>query len=230
MSSFFSLLLLLFFFFFFFFFFLFFFSSTRERSKPTTDAHCEPAPLRFLSSSSLPPFLLFPLSRGLFGRERSSGRPRREREGEREKRRNSTSWPKLFSEIRRFFRASSEMIFARINPYGRHGNRSASALSTPDVQSLGSRPPESSNGRGGLLPRLQLRVSANAFLPFFFPESLYTRPYLSTSLLPSSTCLYEIPHFHLLLRWKQMYSRISSFTKRVRVPSSSFCFSSLNSM
>ena len=151
----------------------------------------------------LPPFL--PLSRGLFGRERSTGRPRREREGEREKRRNPTSWPKLFSEIRRFFRASSEMIFARINPYGRHGNRSASALSTPDVQSLGSRPPESSNGRGGLLPRLQLRVSANAFLPFFFPESLYTRPYLST-------CLYEI-------RWKQMYSRISSFTKRFfRVP------------
>ena len=38
---------------------------------------------------------------------------------------NPTNRPKLFSEIRRFFRASSEMIFARINPYGRHGNRLA---------------------------------------------------------------------------------------------------------
>lgn len=57
-------------------------SSTRERSKPTTDAHCEPAPFGFsLPPPSLPPFL--PLSRGLFGRERTTGRSRREREGKR---------------------------------------------------------------------------------------------------------------------------------------------------
>lgn len=141
-----------------FFFLFFFFLYPRTIEKPTTDAHCEHRPpFGFsppppLPPPSPPPFpsSLF-LSRGLFGgRERTTGWPRREQEGKGEKKkRNPTSWPKLFSEIRRFFRASSEMIFARINPYGRHGNRSASALSTPDVQSLETRPPESSNGRGG---------------------------------------------------------------------------------
>lgn len=37
-------------------------------------------------------------------------------EGRRNEKKLNERWPKLFSEIRRFFRASSEMIFARINP------------------------------------------------------------------------------------------------------------------
>lgn len=73
-----------------------------------------------LSSPLFPALFLARAARP--GRGTMPGKKQREQEG---KRRNPTSWPKLFSEIRRFFRASSEMIFARINPYGRHGNRSA---------------------------------------------------------------------------------------------------------
>lgn len=58
---------------------------------------------------------------------------------------------RLFSEIQRFFRASSEMIFTRINPYGLHGNRSAWLVHPLQTKSGGYRLFEPTNGPGSCL-------------------------------------------------------------------------------
>lgn len=65
-------------------------------------------------------------------------------------------------EIRQFFWASSwEMIFARINPYGRHGNRSTATgrpLALTRVSTLYPSPPRDSERDGN---RGGTRASAN---------------------------------------------------------------------
>lgn len=82
--------------------------------KPRTDGHYEPNPPCFSSRSSF-------VRRS--GKRQNHGR--KEIDWGEEGRRKEEKSNELYSEIRRFFQASSEMIFARINPYGRHGNRSA---------------------------------------------------------------------------------------------------------
>lgn len=111
------------------------------------------------------------------------------------------------------------MIFARINPYGRHGNRSASALSTPDVQSLETRPPESSNGRGGEEEEKGGARNSNSRFREHAGHAaalLLSIPRFLESLYTIILCIYNNLLHPLLPTEKRTYSRIVVYETRPR--------------
>lgn len=154
--------------------------------RPMLIVNRPPSVSLFLLPPSLPSFLSPEVCSG--ASEPPDGRGGSEKE--REKKRNPTSWPKLFSEIRRFFRASSEMIFARINPYGRHGNRSACLVHPrrPKSGKPAARIVEWTRGVRDSNSRFRERAGRNALFPSStrFPESRTFRP-RSFRLPPAST-------------------------------------------
>lgn len=170
--------------------------------RPMLIVNRPPSVSLFLLPPSLPSFLSPEVCSG--ASEPPDGRGGSEKE--REKKRNPTSWPKLFSEIRRFFRASSEMIFARINPYGRHGNRSACLVHPrrPKSGKPAARIVEWTRGVRDSNSRFRERA-----LPFFYPIPRIA--YLSTSLLPSSTCLYH----EIRQRQTHSFAKLSAFVLRL---------------